>query len=284
MTPTLIDLHHQAHERVIGSYLLDGDELALIDCGPPSTVATLVKALAEHGVDVGDVRHLLLTHIHIDHAGAAGNLVRLNPALQVHVSEIGAPHLVDPTRLELSARRLFGDDFDGLFGEMLPVPEEHIRMVSERVLGLDVFPSPGHAKHHVCFVDENGTCFVGDAAGVRIVPAHYVAPTALPPEVDLEAWNETIDELERRRPTRLCLTHYGIVDEPAHHLSKLREHLADWADRARELDDERQFVAAAEADLRLESDAESAESYRIAAPFRYSYAGLRRYWDKRAEA
>lgn len=283
MKPTLIDLRHQGHERVIASFLLNGDEPALVDCGPASTVSALLEGLAEHGLGIGDLRHVLLTHIHVDHAGAAGNLVRLNPALQVHVSDIGAPHLVDPTRLERSARRLFGEEFDRLFGELLPVPERHIRSVTDTVLGLDAFPSPGHASHHVCFLAPDGSCYTGDATGVRIVPAQYVAPSALPPEVDLEAWNTTLDEIEIRQPTRLCLPHFGVFEDPAHHLSRLREHLADWADRVRLLRGEQEFIAAAESDLGLESDPATAECYRLAAPFRYSYAGLKRYWDKQTE-
>ena len=139
----LLDLEHLGRERVIGSYLLAGDEPALVDCGPASCLDTLRAGLAGHGLEVGELRHLLLTHIHLDHAGAAGSLVRENPGLLVHVSEVGAPHLVDPSRLERSARRLYGDDFDRLWGPLLPVPEENVRIVGDRVLDLEVFPTPG---------------------------------------------------------------------------------------------------------------------------------------------
>ncbi|MGH3042049.1 MAG: MBL fold metallo-hydrolase, partial [Gaiellaceae bacterium] len=123
----LLDLRHLGRERVIGSYLLDGDEPALVDCGPGSTVEALREGLAARGLEIGELRHLVLTHIHLDHAGAAGSLVRENPRLLVHVSEIGAPHVVDPSRLERSARRLYGDDFDRLWGALEPVPEENVR-------------------------------------------------------------------------------------------------------------------------------------------------------------
>jgi glyoxylase-like metal-dependent hydrolase (beta-lactamase superfamily II) len=281
--PALLDLRHLGRERVIGSYLLPGDEPALVDCGPASCADALRDALAGHGLRVGDLRHLLLTHIHLDHAGAAGTLVREHPGLTVHVSEIGVPHLVDPTRLERSARRLYGADFDRLWGELLPVPEENVRVVGERVLGLDVFPTPGHASHHVSFVDGEGTCFAGDAAGVRIAPARFLAPVAPPPDIDVEAWERTLDAMDERRPTRLCLPHFGVVAEPRRHLAEMRERLRTWAERVRDGASEEEFVRAAEEELRAGSDPETAEAYQQAGPFWQSYAGVRRYWDKRGE-
>src|SRR5207302_2164462 len=160
-------------------------------------VDALKTGLRERGLDLEDVGHLLLSHIHLDHAGAAGVLVREHPRLQVHVSAIGAPHLVDPSRLETSARRLYGDTFDTLWGELAPVPEANIRVVGDRVLGLDCFPTPGHARHHVSYLDEGGTLYAGDAAGVRISPYRFVLPPTPPPDFDLEIWNRTLDEIER---------------------------------------------------------------------------------------
>ncbi|HYY77146.1 MAG TPA: MBL fold metallo-hydrolase [Gaiellaceae bacterium] len=283
MPPALLDLRHLGRERVIGSYLLGGDEPALVDCGPASCVDALREALAEHGMGVGALRHLLLTHIHLDHAGAAGSLVRENAALTVHVSEIGAPHLVDPSRLERSARRLYGEDFDRLWGELLPVPEENVRVVGEHVLGLHVLPTPGHASHHVSFVDGEGTCFAGDAAGVRIAPARFLAPVAPPPDIDVEAWERTLDAVEGWRPARLCLPHFGVAGEPEAHLAEMRERLRAWAGRVRDGASEEEFVRAAEEELREGAKADTADAYRQAAPFWQSYAGLRRYWDKRGE-
>src|SRR6266545_8055030 len=168
--PAPIDLHHQA-ARVVGVYLVETDDgLALFDCGPASCLPALKAGLAERGLDLTDVRHLLLSHIHLDHAGAAGVLVREHPELQVHVSPIGAPHLVDPSRLEQSARRLSGDEFDTLWGELAPVPEANVHAVGDDVLGFVCFPSPGHASHHVCYLDGDGTLYAGDAAGVRVMP------------------------------------------------------------------------------------------------------------------
>jgi glyoxylase-like metal-dependent hydrolase (beta-lactamase superfamily II) len=181
-----LDLHHQDSERVIGVYLLETEDgPALFDCGPSSCLEALKQRLDEQGLALADVRHLLLSHIHLDHAGAAGVLVREHPGLQVHVSEIGAPHLVEPSRLESSARRLYGDTFEPLWGELAPVPEANVNVVDERVLGLDCFPSPGHASHHVCYVDADGTLLAGDAAGVRIQPSGHVLPVAPPPDIDV---------------------------------------------------------------------------------------------------
>jgi glyoxylase-like metal-dependent hydrolase (beta-lactamase superfamily II) len=279
--PDPLDLHHEGAERVIGVYLVETEDgLALQDCGPSTCIVALKTQLAERGLVLADLRHLLLSHIHLDHAGAAGTLVREHPGLQVHVSEIGAPHLVDPSRLELSARRLYGDDFDRLWGELAPVPEENVHVVGSSVLGLEYFASPGHASHHVCYVDGAGTLYAGDAAGVRIMPDRHILPVAPPPEVDLEAWERTIDELELRAPQRLALIHFGVVDQPHDHLRRLRRQLRLWGQRVRQGMDEEEFVAAARADL--EEDVGDAPYYERAAPFWQSYLGLRRYWDKAA--
>jgi glyoxylase-like metal-dependent hydrolase (beta-lactamase superfamily II) len=282
--PDLIDLRHLGSERVIGSFLLAGDEPALVDCGPSSCLETLRGGLAAHGLAVGDLRHLLLTHVHLDHAGAAGSLVAENPGLLVHVSEIGAPHLVDPTRLERSARRLYGDDFDRLWGELSPVPEENVRVVGGSVRGLEAFPTPGHASHHVSYLAADGTCFSGDATGVRIAPARHVAPVSPPPDVDLEAWEKTLDAVAERGPSRLCLPHFGLVEDPATHLEEVRRRLRLWGGRVRDGLDEEAWIRAEQEELEAATDPETAALYQQAGPLWQSYAGLRRYWDKKAEA
>ena len=281
MGPDPIDLHHQGAERVIGSYLLDTAEgPALFDCGPSSCLDRLKQGLDERGVALTDLRHLLLSHIHLDHAGAAGVLVREHPALQVHVSEIGAPHLVDPSRLEASARRLYGDTFDALWGELAPVPEENVHVVGDRVVGLECFPTPGHASHHVCYLDEEGLLYAGDAAGVRIQPHRLVLPPTPPPDFDLETWNRTIDEIERRAPQRLALIHFGVADDPERHLAELRARLDEWVDRAEGDVAEAEFSESVRVDV--SSAGESAlDVYERAMPFWQSYAGLKRYWEKR---
>ena len=227
-----IDLHHQSrarHRRATWSR--PTTDLRSHDCGPATCIAALKAGLAERGLELTDVRHLLLSHIHLDHAGAAGTLVREHPGLQVHVSEIGAPHVVDPSRLEASARRLYAD-FDDLWGELAPVPEENVHVVGDRVLGLECFPSPGHASHHVCYLHDDGTLYAGDAAGVRIVPAPHVLPVSPPPDVDVEGWFRTFEEIERRGPERLALIHFGVADSPSEHLALAREEL-DEVERAR---------------------------------------------------
>jgi glyoxylase-like metal-dependent hydrolase (beta-lactamase superfamily II) len=282
--PDLIDLRHLGSERVIGSYLLAGEEPALVDCGPSSCLEALSDGLAAHGFAAGDLRHLLLTHIHLDHAGAAGALVAANPGLLVHVSEIGAPHLVDPTRLERSARRLYGNDFDRLWGELSPVPEENVRVVGGSVQGLEAFPTPGHASHHVSYLAADGTCFSGDATGVRIAPARHVAPVSPPPDVDLEAWEKTLDAVAERGPSRLCLPHFGLVEDPATHLEEVRRRLRLWAGWVRDGLDEEAWIRAEQEELEAATDPETAALYQQAGPLWQSYAGLRRYWDKKTEA
>jgi glyoxylase-like metal-dependent hydrolase (beta-lactamase superfamily II) len=279
--PDPLDLHHLGDERVIGVYLVETDDgLALQDCGPATCIPALKEELAERGLALTDLRHLLLSHIHLDHAGAAGVLVREHPGLQVHVSEIGAPHVIDPSRLESSARRLYEDQFDFLWGELAPVPEPNVHVVGEKVLGLDCFPSPGHAAHHVCYLDDEGTLYAGDAAGVRIMPDRHIWPVSPPPEIDLDAWERTIDELELRAPERLALIHFGVVDQPRDHLRRLRRQLRLWGQRVRQGMDEDEFIEATRADL--EKEVSEAKYYERAAPLWQSYRGLSRYWDKAA--
>ena len=277
MSPEPLDLLHLGRERVIGAYLLDTpDGPALFDCGPTTCVPALKAGLQSRGLELQDVLHLLLSHIHLDHAGAAGVLVREHPELQVHVSPIGAPHLVDPSRLEQSARRLYGDEFDTLWGELASVPQENVRETGDRVLGLDCFPSPGHASHHVCYLDGDGTLYAGDAAGVRIQPSSFVLPPTPPPEFDLAVWESTLDELERRAPERLALIHFGVADDPREHLAELRRRLRSWTALVGDGATEDEFEAAALAEL-----GDNAPPYVQAMPPWQSYAGLRRYWDKR---
>ncbi len=278
MAPDPLDLRHQGAERVIGSYLLEtGDGPAVFDCGPASCVEQLKAGLGGRGLELEDVRHLLLSHIHLDHAGAAGVLVREHPALQVHVSDIGAPHLIDPSRLEASARRLYGDAFDELWGELAPVPEENIHVAGDSVVGLECFPAPGHATHHVCYLDRDGTLYAGDAAGVRIQPHRAVLPPTPPPDFDLAGWLRTVEEIARRRPARLALVHFGVADDVERHLAELRTRLVAWVGLAGATEEEFTESVWSEVDGGL-------EDYERAMPLWQSYAGLKRYWDKQHEA
>jgi glyoxylase-like metal-dependent hydrolase (beta-lactamase superfamily II) len=280
--PDPIDLHHQT-ERVVGVYLVEtGEGLALQDCGPSSCVPALKAGLAERGLELTDLHHLLLSHIHLDHAGAAGTLVREHPALRVHVSEIGAPHVVDPSRLERSARRLYAESFDSLWGELVPVPEANVEVTGDRVVGLDCFPSPGHAAHHVCYLHDDGTLYAGDAAGVRIQPGRHVLPVSPPPDVDVEGWFRTFEEIERRRPERLALVHFGVADSPSEHLALIRGELTRWAERGERME-EAEWVAAARRDLET-AVGDEADLWERAAPLWQSYVGMKRYWDKKLES
>ena len=277
-SPEPLDLLHLGSERAIGCYLLETDDgPALQDCGPATCVPELKARLRERGLELRDLRHLLLSHIHLDHAGATGTLVREHPGLQVHVSEIGAPHLADPARLERSARRLYGDEFERLWGELVPVPDENLHPAGAEVCGLECFRSPGHASHHVCYLDREGTLYAGDAAGVRILPSSFVLPPTPPPEVDLEAWERTLCEIENRNPERLALIHFGVAEDLTPHLDQLRRRLREWAERVRDGASEERFAAQASADL-----GDDRSAYEHAMPFWQSYAGLKRYWEQRA--
>jgi glyoxylase-like metal-dependent hydrolase (beta-lactamase superfamily II) len=275
MSPDPLDLRHLGAERVIGSYVVDTDDgPALFDCGPTTCVGALKDGLGGRGLELRDVRHLLLSHIHLDHAGAAGVLVREHPGLQVHVSAIGGPHLIDPSRLEASARRLYGDTFDDLWGELAPVPEANVHVVGERVLGLACFPTPGHASHHVCYLAADGTLYAGDAAGVRIEPHREVLPPTPPPEFDLDAWLRTLDEIEQGSPARLALIHFGVFDDLERHLGELRRRLHEWVGLEGVTEEEFAELVGRDVD----------ESYERAMPFWQSYAGLKRYWEQRGGA
>ena len=281
--PEPIDLFHQGRPSRVACYLLETEDgPALFDCGPASTIESLKAGLERDGLRLTDVRHLLLSHIHLDHAGAAGVLVREHPALRVHVSEIGAPHLVDPAKLERSARRLYGDEFDGLWGELAPVPAENVAVVGSSVLGLECFPTPGHASHHVSYLDRDGTLYAGDAAGVRIRPGRYVMPPTPPPELDVEAWQKTIDEIDRRAPERLALIHFGVFEDASRHLADLRLELYDWAEFVLGGAGTGEFVEYVRA--ALENAGEDVSHYDLAMPLWQSYVGLARWAEKQRQA
>jgi glyoxylase-like metal-dependent hydrolase (beta-lactamase superfamily II) len=276
----LIDLHHLGNPHVIAAYLLTGDEPALVDCGPAVCVEALEHGLAKEGLALVDVRHLVLTHIHLDHAGAAGTLVRRHPELLVHVSDVGAPHLVDPTRLERSARRLYEAKFDRLFGEILPVPEANVHVLGSRILDLEVVPTPGHAWHHVAFFDTEGACYPGDALGSAIPPGNFVYPAAAPPEIDLEAWERSFEAIEQRAPNVLRLPHFGEVGEPVAHIEKTRERLHSWAARVEGGAGVAEFLDSVHREFDAEAGPER-DLYGQLPGFELTYAGIKRYFDTR---
>ena len=278
-----IDVEHLGRPHVIACWEVDG---VLVDPGPESSLPTLLEALGDE-----QPRAVLLTHIHLDHAAATGAMVERWPDLEVYVHERGAPHLIDPTKLLASAGRLYGDKLEYLWGRILPVPEDNVTVLTgdESVLGMRVAYTPGHASHHVCYLHEDsGTAFVGDVAACRIPPSKLVMPPTPPPDIDLERWEKSIAIVEGWRPERLALTHFGPVEEPAEHLAIVRERLREEGGLARELPEE-----AYEADLQrritdelhgegLSDDGTVAELLQ-AVPTAYQWAGLDRYWRKKAE-
>ncbi|MEK6328064.1 MAG: MBL fold metallo-hydrolase [Actinomycetota bacterium] len=273
----LIDLTHLGRDRVIAAYELDG---LIVDPGPSSCLEVLLAGLES------EPRGLLLTHVHLDHAGASGSLVRQFPRLRVYVHEVGAPHLVDPAKLLDSASRLYGDQMERLWGEVLPVPAPNVVALGggERIEGFRVAYTPGHASHHVAYLHEStGDAYVGDVAGVRIPPRELtVAPTP-PPDIDVEAWERSLKTVAEWFPQRLCLTHFGRVDDVDRQLERLQERLRANAERARN-DDRESFLAEVEAEIEAEVDAGVAERLLQAAPPEQLWLGLERYWRKRAES
>jgi glyoxylase-like metal-dependent hydrolase (beta-lactamase superfamily II) len=268
------DLMHLGNDRVIGAYELGG---VIVDPGPSSCLERLLAALAS------EPRALLLTHIHLDHAGATGSLVRRFPGLRVYVHEVGAPHLVDPAKLLESAGRLYGDDMDRLWGEVVPVPDGNIVTLrgGERVEGFRVEYTPGHASHHVAYLHEDtGDAYVGDVAGVRIPPHEFTLAPTPPPDIDVEAWERSLDTVAAWRARRLCLTHFGPVDAVPEQLERVRARLRRMSALAGEGDRER-FLAGIGAEIEQAVDAETSERIRQAAPLDQLWLGLKRYLRKR---
>jgi glyoxylase-like metal-dependent hydrolase (beta-lactamase superfamily II) len=273
-----IDVMHLGRDRVICAYDVAG---AIVDPGPGSCVETLVDGLG------GQIpRALLLTHIHLDHAGASGVLCRRFPELVVYVHESGAEHLAEPSKLLESAARLYGDEMERLWGEVAPVPEERIRPLAggEEIEGFKVAYTPGHASHHVSYLHvDTGDVYVGDTAGVRIPPhEHTLAPTP-PPDIDIEAWLDSLQTIAKWNPIALCLTHFGRVTDVEAQMQRVRASLVEHADMARRGEEE-DFVRALDRELRDASDAEATERFMQAAPPEQMFLGLERYWRKRAEA
>jgi glyoxylase-like metal-dependent hydrolase (beta-lactamase superfamily II) len=275
----VIDLMHVGVPRVIGCWQV-GD--VLIDPGPSSGIPQLLEALG----DDCEPRALLLTHIHLDHAGASGSLVRRWPGLDVYVHERGARHMADPARLLESATRLYGDDMDRLWGEMVAVPESQLHALDggeTLSFGEDRFEvayTPGHASHHVSYLHGSGTAFVGDVGGVRITPESPTIPPTPPPDIDVEAWHRSIELVSSWQPERLAMTHFGDADDVSAQLDQLSERLDRWAALGRDSDQE-QFIAAVRAEIAAAVTDDTAAAFEQAAPADQLYAGINRYWQKR---
>lgn len=275
----VIDLMHLDRPRVIGCWQVDD---VLVDPGPESCLPTLLEAL-----DDERPRALLLTHIHLDHAGASGALVERWPDLEVYVHERGASHLLDPSRLMQSARRLYGDDMDRLWGDMTPVPEQSLRVLDGDGSLLDgrfeVAYTPGHASHHVSYLHD-GTAFVGDVGGVRISGDSLTIPPTPPPDIDVEAWHRSIERVAEWRPDRLAMTHFGESEDVDEQLDEVGRRLDDWSRRVGEQELE-EFVASLREEITGGTpDPDLLAAYTQAAPPEQMYAGLERYLRKRAES
>jgi glyoxylase-like metal-dependent hydrolase (beta-lactamase superfamily II) len=291
-----IDLNFLGRPHAIATVVLQGGgRVALIDPGPTSCLANLELGLQSQGLRLADVSSILLTHIHLDHAGATGTILEKHPDISVVVHQRGAAHLVAPERLVESARRLWGDDMDRLWGEVLPVPERNLQIVNgeEQVdAGGRTFAvayTPGHASHHVSYFESSsGVAFVGDTAGVCI-EGGYVLPPTPPPDIDLELWRGSVERIERWRPTSLFITHFGPVTDVRAHLARLLDHLDAIAALVRVsleqpgTDEERaaRFAEDLRRELRRKMPENQVIAYEIAAQFHLLWRGLARYWRKR---
>jgi len=268
-----------------GTYQAQPDDgLTLVDPGPTSCLATLESGLAARGHRLRDVSTILLTHIHLVHAGATGTIVERVPHVKVYVHERGAPHMIDPTKLLASSTRLHGDQMDRLWGAFVAVPAPNMTVLSggERLeIGgtpVRVAYTPGHAKHHVSFLDEHtGVAYVGDTGGVRVSGEYIIAPTP-PPDIDVEAWEQSLDTIAAWEPAGLALTHFGTADDVPAQLGAVRESLRWQADLAAE-DDQEAFMAALHERISHAAPHDVAE-FEQAAPLDHLFLGLHRWHSK----
>jgi glyoxylase-like metal-dependent hydrolase (beta-lactamase superfamily II) len=296
---TTLDLNILGRPGVIAAGLLQGPRgLAVVDPGPASSLDGLRAALVAHGRTLEEVETVLVTHVHLDHSGGVGALVRLNPRLQVYVHQRGARHVVDPSRLVSSASRLYGDDMERLWGEIAAVPAENVHPLEGgevlRIAGAEVRVAytPGHASHHVSYLDTSSdTAFVGDTGGIRIGAPLLIIPPTPPPDIDLEAWDASLDRIRAWKPQRVFLTHFGEFEQPLEHLADLQERLHETAGYVRSLLADQQlnegqrmgrFVDRLMAMFRERLPGEDwVQRYQLAVPMDHCWQGLARYWRKR---
>jgi glyoxylase-like metal-dependent hydrolase (beta-lactamase superfamily II) len=291
-----IDLEFLGRRHAIASGIVQSAAgVAIVDPGPTTCLATLELGLQQQGIRWHDVRHILLTHIHLDHAGATGTIVRSHPHVTVFVHERGAPHVADPQKLIDSATRLYGDDMTRLWGEIAPVPQRNLVTLAggEHLDAggrtFEVAYTPGHASHHVSYLDRSsGVAFVGDTAGVCI-DGGYVLPPTPPPDIDVERWRASLDALEAWSPDTIFLTHFGPIGSVRPHLETLWQNLQEMARWVRHTLDEtgsdeersRTFADRLRQDMRRHMNEVQIAAYPVAAPFELLWLGLARYWRKR---
>jgi glyoxylase-like metal-dependent hydrolase (beta-lactamase superfamily II) len=288
-----LDLNFQGVPGAIASYMIRHREgVVLVESGPGSTVEALEAGLAAQGHTTRDVTHVLLTHIHLDHAGAAGWLALHGAKICVH--PVGAPHMANPEKLLRSARRIYGERMEELWGEfrsvleasmIVPADGTEIEIGGLRFIAVD---TPGHAEHHFAYLFEN-ICFSGDVGGVRISSYPYVRIPMPPPELHLEKWRASIARLRRHKFARIAPTHFGLFDDAAWQLDTVEQALDQtmrWLEEvmrdALEVEElRRRFVKQREAEARrFNLNAASAKAYELANPLGMSADGLFRYWHK----
>ena len=291
------DLNFIGCPGIIATGLLHGsDGVALVDPGPTTSLPVLRSALAARGFSTADIRAILLTHIHLDHAAATGVLLKECPEARVIVHERGAAHMIDPAKLLASATRLYGADMDRLWGAMLPVPAASIDAIGERgrltVVGHDVEIAwtPGHAWHHVSYyLPASKIAFVGDTAGICRPSGRVVLPPTPPPDIDLEAWRQSTQTILDWNPDIVFLTHFGPQPSPRVHFQDLWKRMDDWSARVRaslskEGSDEQRaaaFMTSITDELARSTNRAEAEAYAWAGRFDFSWSGLARYWKKK---
>lgn len=297
----LIDLKFQSQPGVIAAYLLeDAGERALIEIGPTSTLDSLLAGLEALDVPPESISKVLVTHIHLDHAGASGTFLRRCPQARLYVHENGARHMIDPSKLLASATRIYGDMMGPLWGAFEPVPAERLTsLTDENVItvgnrSLTALYTPGHASHHVVYHDpDRGTVFTGDVAAARLQGFDYVRPPTPPPELDLELWDRSIERVRSLNARSINLTHFGPFSDVDRHLQQVRHQLHAWADlidRAQrsgqdrpEIVDNLMLHGNAEI-MRETNDASAVQGYELATPYGMSVDGYLRYFRKRQEA
>jgi glyoxylase-like metal-dependent hydrolase (beta-lactamase superfamily II) len=287
--------------KVTAGFLIQAPRPALIECGPSLTVDRVIETLGRVGLDPDDLAYLVVSHIHLDHAGGAGDVARAFGSATVVVSDVGAPHLVDPGRLNASSRRVYGDLMDVVYGDCTPIDADRIMGIGQRDrldLGggrvLDLLATPGHAKHHISALDnDTGALFVGDSVGVKTPDTGPLRPATPPPDFDLELAQATLQRYRDLDPQRIYLAHYGAIDPPQDSLIDASERLAAWAEVARDAvaeHDELDHVADTLARRFAASitlppgDDDAQQRVKILGGFRQNAMGLLRYWRKRFEA
>jgi glyoxylase-like metal-dependent hydrolase (beta-lactamase superfamily II) len=288
-----IDLNFLGLSGAIAVYLLPHPYgAALVECGPSSTIPALQAGLKEHGYTVSDISDVFLTHIHLDHAGASGWLAR--QGARIHVHPVGAPHLLDPTKLLASAARIYGDSMDTLWGEFLPVPPDHLSVLelnhSVEVHGLEICPldTPGHAYHHFAYLFNN-TCFSGDVGGIRMHDLRHLRLPMPPPEFNLEKWRDSLAILKEQDFDWIAPTHFGLFDDPVWHLNALQRALDEieaWMEANLSSNpsfdrlNEEFFSWAKQCSLADGVPPELIDLYEAANPSWMSTSGILRYWQK----